>query len=318
MAVIDSEGLFNGDRFSLISDEARVMWTFFWCASNTCGRLELNYRKILGLAFHRFKQPPTEAQFWRWIEEYWQANLLFVYQAEGQTWGQWDTNQKWLPTYKLAKDAATPAPNLKDFTEWKKLYISLKKTTYTPSFFQSINNKDISKTFQNISESFEHIKQVATDKEEEKEEDKEKGNINPPTPFQGALIAVEPELKKIRPPKRTTSQIETALGSTRLAWWVEWWSIYPCHESKQAAMNAFERVVSTAELWAKVRAGAIRYRQKVQSNPEIALKFGQGWINGERWEDEGEITRSGTAAYLSKNDRAVEVLMQNLAIEGKI
>ncbi len=112
--------------------------------------------------------------------------------------------------------------------------------------------------------------------------------------------------------KRSTAEIEKALSSaivgddplaftTRLDWWVEFWAIYPCHDGKQGAMDAFDRKVTSLELWDKVLAGAVRYRKKTDANPEIALKYGQGWINGERWEDEVQAPR--VAPALSPRER---------------
>lgn len=128
MPVIDAEGLFNGDRFDLMSDEARVFWPHFWCASNSVGRLELNYHKVIGDAFRRWQTPPSEAKFWDLIQQYRDAYLLFVYEHRGQLWGQWDTSEKNLPRHKKTSDLATPAPFVRDFTEWQNAYIEIKRS----------------------------------------------------------------------------------------------------------------------------------------------------------------------------------------------
>lgn len=127
MAYIDPDGMFYGDRMALISDEARLCWPYFWVASNTVGRLELNYQKVIGRAFHHFKKPPSEDQFWLWLREYRDAYLLYIYKHNGQVWGQWDVSERYLPNHKTAPDKRTPAPDGKAFSDWKDRYVSSKK-----------------------------------------------------------------------------------------------------------------------------------------------------------------------------------------------
>ena len=119
--------MFNGDRFTLMSDSARFAWPYFWCASNTVGRIELNYHKVIARAFFRFRQTPTEEQFWGWIQEFRTAYLLFVYEADGRLWGQWDAPERFLPKYKLTADTATPAPEARQFLEWRNEYFRTKQ-----------------------------------------------------------------------------------------------------------------------------------------------------------------------------------------------
>lgn len=126
MSVIDAAGLFGGDRFDLVSDEARLYWPHFWCASNTAGRIELNYRKLCASAFGRWKKRPTEEKFWSIIAEYRDGYLLFVYEVEGGIWGAWDTSEKFLPRHKHAADLRSPAPAVRDFLEWKNEYVAKK------------------------------------------------------------------------------------------------------------------------------------------------------------------------------------------------
>ena len=131
----------------------------------------------------------------------------------------------------------------------------------------------------------------------------------PPNPPNGGLSKVPSTRKR---DKRKTPEITKALGTVRFAWWKDFWAIYPCHEDPRSAMDAFERTVLTVEDWAKVRAGAVRYRQKADSDPDLKLKYGQGWINGERWADENARAR---APAHSKADE-VEALMQRRIDEG--
>ena len=126
MAYIDPDGMFYGDRMELISDEARLVWPFFWVASNTVGRLELNYKKIIARAFHQFRIPPSDEKFWAWMREYRDAYLLFIYKDKSQAWGQWDVSERYLPKHKLAADKRTPAPDAKEFDLWKNGYLEWK------------------------------------------------------------------------------------------------------------------------------------------------------------------------------------------------
>ena len=110
MAVIDPEGLFNGDRLAHCSDEARLYWPYFFLAANSFGRLEISYEKLMGRAFRTFKKRIAKEEFVALIEEYRGNYLLFIYQAGDQLWGQWLTEAKYLPRYHAARDKLSPAP----------------------------------------------------------------------------------------------------------------------------------------------------------------------------------------------------------------
>lgn len=147
MPIIDPDGYFGGDRFDDVSDQARAMWPSFFLASNTVGRIELNYLKVTARAFSRWKRVITDKQFWDMVTEYNKAFLLYVYRAPtGQLWGQWDTSEKFLTRYKLAADLRSPAPTAKEFLEWKSLYLRLKAgKSNAPSVFGKLS--DIRETF---------------------------------------------------------------------------------------------------------------------------------------------------------------------------
>lgn len=88
--------------------------------------------------------------------------------------------------------------------------------------------------------------------------------------------------------KRTTDQIKASLGK-RLQWWEVWWKEFPCHEAMNQAMDAFDRKILTADLAKLAIEGAKRYADKARADPTMRLKFGQGWLNDERWKDESPI-----------------------------
>jgi hypothetical protein len=87
---------------------------------------------------------------------------------------------------------------------------------------------------------------------------------------------------------RTIKEIERALGD-RMDWWEKFWGVYPCHESRQGAMDAFERRFHDRDEALKAYYGAEKYAAKALADPTMKLKYGQGWINDERWRDENRI-----------------------------
>lgn len=121
MAIIDPEGLFNGDRLRRCSNVAQLHWPRLYLASDGFGRLELNYAKMLR-AYPTFTPLPTEAELQAYLEEYATNFLLFVYQADGQLWGQWDTPDEFLPRYKTSSDRRSPIPPQNTFADWKRQY----------------------------------------------------------------------------------------------------------------------------------------------------------------------------------------------------
>lgn len=152
MAYIDSSGMFGGDRMAMLSDSARLAWPWFWCASNSVGRIELNYRSFVANAFRQFKKPPTEQTFWDWVSEYHECFLMFAYKYESKVWGQWDVSEKYLPTYKTKSDEKTPPPMAGPFIEWQKRYLAIKESSLSGKCrVFNVSDKD-----QNISKDFEH------------------------------------------------------------------------------------------------------------------------------------------------------------------
>lgn len=124
----------------------------------------------------------------------------------------------------------------------------------------------------------------------EPESESENLTPNPPAP-NGTGKNGHASSKKVRARKanRTIDEIRADLGD-RITWWDKFWEVYPSHESMNEAMDAFERRVNDRETALAVYAGAKRYRAKVivmlQTHPEFTPKYGQGWLNRERWKDE--------------------------------
>src|SRR6266851_8467769 len=129
MAIIDSAGLFLGDRLGWCSDVAQLHWPRLYSAANNYARLELNYRKIVSKAYANFQAPPAESEFWEMIREYKNNFLLLVYQTDdGVLWGQWQTNERYLLGHKNADDRRSPAPPLDAQDAYRNAYLYRKKS----------------------------------------------------------------------------------------------------------------------------------------------------------------------------------------------
>ena len=141
-------------------------------------------------------------------------------------------------------------------------------------------------------------KENRTDKEEQ-----------PPTPFApvGAGVdvpaleivpAIKAHLngngnKPVKAGTRTSEQIRKALKTRtpedRTMWWESFWKVYPCKDGMKAGMEVFERVVIDHEHAAELYRGAKKYAEKAVADPTMKLKYAQGWINDERWNDADKI-----------------------------
>lgn len=124
---IEADGLFNGDRINACSDEAKLHWPRLWLASNGYARLELNYSKVMAVAYSSFRERPSEKKFRGWIEEYAQHFLLFRYETAGGPWGAWCTEERHLPDYRTAEDRRSPAPPAKEFRDFQARYLKAKQ-----------------------------------------------------------------------------------------------------------------------------------------------------------------------------------------------
>jgi hypothetical protein len=128
MAIIDAKGLFLGERINGCSDEAQLHWHRFFTASNTYGRLELNYQKIITVAYGGFRQKPTEDQVMGWLQEYAENFLLFIYPVgDGSFWGQWLTPDEYLRDYHTAEDNRSPVPPEKQLEAYRRRYVAKRR-----------------------------------------------------------------------------------------------------------------------------------------------------------------------------------------------
>jgi hypothetical protein len=72
-------------------------------------------------------------------------------------------------------------------------------------------------------------------------------------------------------------------------------------------MDAFERRVRDEETWRAVKAGALRYRERADADPEMRLKYAQGWLNDERWTDEARTREPPVALRKTAAEQRNEV-----------
>lgn len=131
MAIITQDGLFYGDRVKKLSQVAQLMYPRYMVAANTVGRLELNYQKVLATVYASLPTKFTEQEFWGHVGEYYTANLLFTYEADGQIWGQWDTPANLMPRHPLKADVLRAIPPPDAFGLWQEM-IKKKKEENRP------------------------------------------------------------------------------------------------------------------------------------------------------------------------------------------
>jgi len=110
MAVIDPNGLFEGQRLRACSDIAQNYYPRLYCAANGYARLELDVQAIIRLYFRFYTHIPTVDDIVAVFEEYVTNYLAFIYQSEGRVFVQFATKAKFLPRRKTREDNRIPPP----------------------------------------------------------------------------------------------------------------------------------------------------------------------------------------------------------------
>jgi hypothetical protein len=271
MAVINPEGLFNGDRLRRCSNAAQLHWPRLYLASNGFARLEINYARIIGRAYPTFNPTPSETELQSWIQEYVQNHLLFLFEADGRLWGQWDTRREFLPKYKTAADRRSPAAPEPEFTDWKKSY-----PPQTTGFV---------KCFGNISETFQHGVGIGIGKTNTCAANAARVGELPSADTPGS----DSEAVVPRKPVRTTKQPSGELVSQQERWFEEWWAEYwPPRRDRKKARTAFLRCVKTEDRFRLVMAATRAQKPEMLQREASKRPYGTTWLNGERWDDEQE------------------------------
>jgi hypothetical protein len=287
-AIIHAEGLFNGDRLRRCSNAAQLHFPRLLLASDGFGRLELNYARIIGRAYVTFNPIPSETELQSWMQEYIKTSLLFVFEVDGQLWGQWDTKTEFLPRYKTSIDKRSPIPPEPAFTDWKRRYRE--------------ECKAFPKSFRNLSETFLREEKRVEEKRREKTNAHLENNAHVgqlasiyDPPF-GTDLDPLPE-ERCLPEPETGKQHNSAaakngngrapeLASQQEAWFKAWWAEYWHKRAKKAALYAFRKHVKTEEQFHLVLAAMRAQKPEMLQREPVRRPYGATWLNGERWEDE--------------------------------
>src|SRR5579875_4054920 len=106
--LIDPQGLLHGDRLRACSDEAQLHFPRLLAASNSFGRFRMSMEWLLSEVYGSFHAKPTREQLTKWMREFHDNFLLFVYRApDGSTWAQWEIPEKMLGRYRYEADKQT-------------------------------------------------------------------------------------------------------------------------------------------------------------------------------------------------------------------
>ncbi len=272
--MIDPEGLFGGDRLRRCSNAAQLHWPRLFLASDGFARLEINYARIIGRAYPTFNPAPSEAELQVYLQEYAKNYLLFLYEVDGQVWGQWDTPPKYLPRYKTATDRRSPIPPEPALTQWKRRYRE--------------DNKVFPKCFGNLAETFLHGGGVegGGGKSICASGDAPTSRLLPPIdnpPFEttepAGRLSAQPDSEQKPVPR-------DGLEATQEGWFSDWWEIYWRKRDHKKARFAFKKHVRTQARFEQVmNATRAQAAEMLAKDPQYR-PYGASWLNGERWEDE--------------------------------
>lgn len=96
----------------------------------------------------------------------------------------------------------------------------------------------------------------------------------------------------------------------------DFWDLYPRKVSKKDARRAWERAV-TIELPAVIIMGLKRQTAYLQSRPVEFRPHAATWLNGERWEDEVQVsitTPPKQTAFQQRHQSAIEAFDRKLGL----
>lgn len=312
MAIIDPSGLFGGDRLRRCSNTAQLHWPRLFLASDGFARLEINYAKIIGRAYPTFTPVPSEDEVRSLLQEYVKNSLLFMYQVDGQVWGQWDTRKELLPKYKTSVDRRSPIPPEPAFTAWKARYrqetkafvkcfdnlsetflhgggigvgVGIGKTLCPSENDGRVGGGEPSKPeaerpsdgndFENPSEIPQESLEGSSEKSAHGRGSAKPINIDARP---GNLFDVKPSVPKARHRRNGNRQLEQ--------WFEEWWEIYWRRDARKAAEIAFAMFVVNEPIFIGVMKATRQQYAEMMQREKQKRPMGSTWIRGERWNDE--------------------------------
>jgi hypothetical protein len=281
MAIIDPIGLFGGDRLRRCSNPAQLHWPRLLLASDGFARLEINYARIIGLAYCTFNPVPSETELQALLQEYAKNFLLFLYEVDNRLWGQWDTRKELLPRYKTSVDRRSPIPPEPAFSDWKKRYRN--------------ESKSFPKSFGSISECFLHGVGVGVGVGVEKNicaSPNGNARVGPlPSIDEPPFETTEPDALFVVDTPREVKPSSREMTPQQEQWFAAWWSEYWLGRAKKAAREAFRKQVKTEARFQQVMAATRAQSAEMKAREEGKRPHGATWLNGERWEDEVEQPR---------------------------
>ena len=81
---------------------------------------------------------------------------------------------------------------------------------------------------------------------------------------------------------------------------LKFWEFYPRHESKQAAIRAWDRLRPSSNLIDKMAKALMKQKQSKSWQDGIGIPYASTWLNNSRWED--EVTIQGQLPMLPAMD----------------
>lgn len=96
----------------------------------------------------------------------------------------------------------------------------------------------------------------------------------------------------------------------------EFWAEYPIRKGKKEARAAFTKALRRAEL-DTILAGVRAYTVSLGPNPDPSkVKWAQGWLNGDRWNDEHASPSIPAVIANSKQATTLQLMQHYAAVEG--
>lgn len=267
-----------------LSTMARLHWPYLFLLSNAFGRFEISYPKIVSRAYTTFPEIPTRDQIHGYVQEYHSAYLLFLYRHDGSVWGQWDTSERNLKTYKDSASLKSPAPDPAKWIEWKDSYIAAKNLNAT------ISSNSIS-LFEKLSEN--HPK-FSTGKGVGDGVGNGKNIPSPALPDEDLFANLEthePQPRTETPPAtgRSDPRKASAASLARLQeqWFAdEFWPQYWRKRDKAEALKAFKKHATCEAVKAKIVVAVIAQAPSYLSRDPEHRPHASTWLNKKRYEDD--------------------------------
>jgi hypothetical protein len=258
--IIDADGLFNGGRWRKCSNAARLHAPYLLLASNGYGRLELDPARIVGRAFLTFSPRPSEDVILGFVREYVGAHLMFLYERDGQVWGQWDTPDRLLAKYLTTADKRSPTPPKEQFDKWRSDYRNRRE----PATDQAVtgDSEKVLEVFKDLPSGEGVGVGVGEGKNTcSSPNGNERVGLLFPTPQRGKRSA----------------------GSE---WFDQFWRAYWRRVSRKAAYAAFVKCVTSQARFDEVMVAVQAQSAEMMARSPDKRPHASTWLNQERWNDE--------------------------------